>query len=137
MFHQNKNMNNNGFTLIEIIASIAILGMVIVILLPIFPQILTWNENVDDELVTSNLLGQAIYDVQNINQQEFWNEFYDAPLCEEGTVDIEADRFLETSYQIQLKVCKEADVELYRTNIHVTYKEKHSDTYTYIAGEDN
>ncbi|MUK86850.1 prepilin-type N-terminal cleavage/methylation domain-containing protein [Ornithinibacillus sp. L9] len=140
--YQKLYENNNGFTLIEIIASIAILGMVIAVFLPIFPQIMQWSNNADDELVASNLLGQVTYDIKQL------------PLVDSTTINSCPDMKTITGldslgesatyvlnnreYRIELNICQEIDVDLYRTNIRI-YSPDHklvSESYTYI-GESN
>jgi prepilin-type N-terminal cleavage/methylation domain-containing protein len=133
-------MNNNGFTLIEIIASIAILGMVIAVLLPIFPQILSWNEKTEQELVASNLLGQIVSDVQNTSKnREIISQLRSSRTCNEGWLDITtlgdiANYDLnDVTYSVSLRVCKEQDVNLYRAHI-IVYSGNRAlgETYTYI-----
>lgn len=59
--------NSRGFTLVEVIASIAILGIVVVSLLPLFPQILGWTKTTEDQLIAGNLLSQVVYDLKDDN----------------------------------------------------------------------
>ncbi|WP_164668370.1 type II secretion system protein [Virgibacillus doumboii] len=120
-------INNKGFTLIEIIASIAILGMVITVFLPIFPQILSWNEKTDDELVASNLLGQAVHDIKENYKKT-------------GTIP-ELDYTLNNeTYNVTVELSQtgdEADLGLQR--VHITIISQNgtelSDTYSYLSQE--
>ncbi|SHF78913.1 type II secretion system protein [Ornithinibacillus halophilus] len=138
MYDKKNLINNYGFTLIEIIASIAILGMVIMVLLPIIPQIALWNNNADDELVASNLLGQIAYEIKNDSTVHIYSE--DIQLCSNSFTTIPVEN---PKYNVQLKVCLEEDVELYRTYIQIFHPENNrllSESYTYVAkneGEDS
>lgn len=53
-----------GFTLIEIITSIAVLVLVLIAFLPIFPQTMTWTQTAERELISGNLLGRVAQDVK-------------------------------------------------------------------------
>lgn len=112
MYTKFKKINSNGFTLIEIIASIAILGMVIAVFLPIFPQIMSWTEKTDDELVASNLLSQVANDIKDINVEGT------AETCPNNS-QIPAELLGESSnyeinentYSIDVRVCQSAEEE--------------------------
>ncbi|AVQ99632.1 hypothetical protein OBCHQ24_11605 [Oceanobacillus iheyensis] len=135
----NRNFNNNsGFTLIEIIASIALLALVITLLLPILPQISQWTNNTENELTSSNLVGQVAYDVKN-DRVEDW---YPTPVkeCkgEEKGVSYKTYTLNNINYQSTIGLCKEASVYLYRAEIKV-YGENNnliSESYTYIKSEE-
>lgn len=130
--------NDRGFTLIEIIASIALLALVIMVLLPIFPQIFKWTGKTENELTASNLVGQVAYDVKN-DRVEDW---YPTPVkeCkgEEKGVSYKTYTLNNINYQSTIGLCKEASVNLYRAEIKV-YGENNnliSESYTYIKSEE-
>ncbi|RIU89720.1 type II secretion system protein [Oceanobacillus picturae] len=134
-----KTFNNDrGFTLIEIIASIALLALVIMVLLPIFPQIFKWTGKTENELTASNLVGQVAYDVKN-DRVEDW---YPTPVkeCkgEEKGISYKTYTLNNINYQSTIGLCKEAPVNLYRAEIKV-YGENNnliSESYTYIKSEE-
>ncbi|MFZ3578208.1 type II secretion system protein [Virgibacillus sp. DJP39] len=145
MLNKYNNINNSkGFTLIEIIASISILGIVIVVFLPIFPQIMTWNNNTEKELVAGNLLEQAIHDLkgqESIVSQLEEEKIPVCPLTKKVLPDTEllSYKLNKVSHSIVLNVCQtteEAKLGLYRTNIQiVSQNDKLSETYTYLQGD--
>jgi prepilin-type N-terminal cleavage/methylation domain-containing protein len=134
-----KSFNNDrGFTLIEIIASIALLALVIMVLLPIFPQIFKWTGKTENELTASNLVGQVAYAVKN-DRVEDW---YPIPVkeCkgEEKGISYKTYTLNNINYQSTIGLCKEASVNLYRAEIKV-YGENNnliSESYTYIKSEE-
>lgn len=56
--------NEKGFTLIEIITSIAILVLVLMVFLPVFPQTMQWTKDSEAKLVSGHLLGRVAHDVR-------------------------------------------------------------------------
>lgn len=125
--------NNQGFTLIEIIASIAILGMLIAILLPIFPQMISWTNQSSESLVATNLLDQVAYDMRHNDGIHLSNiESLDLEYTVNDTVYIPKITLSQTN--------KERELGLYRTHIEI-YKSNDgkplSDTYIYLLGEGN
>jgi prepilin-type N-terminal cleavage/methylation domain-containing protein len=129
LFSKIDNHSNDGFTLIEIIASIAILGMIIVIFLPIFPQIMQWTNQADDELVASNLLGKIAYDIKE--DSSLYNS---QPINECNLGEPFTKEFMENRFKVKLTLCKEETVELYRTNIKIYLNNKLlSQSYTYVG----
>jgi prepilin-type N-terminal cleavage/methylation domain-containing protein len=139
VYQKLKKLNSNGFTLIEIIASITLLGTIVAILLPVFPQIISWTQNSDDELVASNLLSQVAYDIKDIDI----NQSLPLPSCEGNKKQLDnstyrnANELNEKIYNIELFACKEEGVNLYRTNIQIK-KDGNilSESYTYITGDE-
>lgn len=130
--------NDRGFTLIEIIASIALLALVITVLLPISPQIFKWTGKTENELTASNLVGQVAYDVKN-DRVEDW---YPTPVkeCkgEEKAISYKIYTINNINYHSSIDLCKEAFVNLYRAEIKV-YEENNnliSESYTYIKSEE-
>lgn len=55
--------NEQGFTLVEIIAAITLFGIVVFSLLPIFPQIIKWAGIADKELTGNNLSTKVVDDI--------------------------------------------------------------------------
>ncbi|WP_157724849.1 type II secretion system protein [Virgibacillus phasianinus] len=142
--------NNNGFTLIEIIASIAILGMVIVVLLPFFPQLADWTASTDNQLVASNLLNGAVHNVTN-HEDVLVNYLNSAsvPACTADAMQIPESilgnavtyKVNGKQFSLALSVCQSTDevnLGLYRTHIQL-YSDTSpetmlSDTYIYLVG---
>lgn len=139
MYHNTKI---NGFTLIEIIASIAILSMVIAVLLPIFPQIISWNEKTERNLVAGNLLNQAISDIKQDDEMILAN--MDVTNCSNPstvTTGLPSYTVNNVNYSVQVNVCQtneEKDLGLYRANIMVSTADGlQSESYTYLQGDTN
>ncbi|MEN2765560.1 pilus assembly FimT family protein [Ornithinibacillus xuwenensis] len=127
-----KRVKRNGFTLIELLATIAILTMVITVFIPIFSQIVNWTNQADDELVASNLLGQVAYDIKN--DSTFFTELT-STTCGNGQPDsIEYDTYFvnDMAYKVNLQICKEEQVNLYRTNIQIYTDKMVSESFTYV-----
>ncbi|MEN1968219.1 type II secretion system protein [Lentibacillus sp. N15] len=134
------NKKQNGFTLIEIIASIAILGVVVVAVLPIFPQILSWTNNVDDELIASNLLDQITYELT----QSYANETaQETPSCSDNVSNAmqQAYTYQDDAYSAEMEMSQteaEKQYGLYRIHINVYAAGQNkavSDTYVYLSCE--
>lgn len=130
-------MNSRGFTLIEIIASITILGVVIVALLPIFPQIFSWTKMTEDELGSSNLLGQVAEDIREIVIDE------QLPICPSAVSLENIAPYPESEgypYSVDVAVCQseeEATLGLTRARIQILKDgKKISESYTYITGKE-
>ncbi|MFD2627889.1 prepilin-type N-terminal cleavage/methylation domain-containing protein [Oceanobacillus kapialis] len=134
--------NNRGFTLIEIIASIALLALVVMLLLPIFPQIFHWTGKTEDELTASNLVGQVAYDLKNNEQIDFAN----VDSCNGGNMGnktpiSEIYEINEIKYQAFYQLCAEDSIELNKSQLYqarlLIYKENNnhdlvSESYTYV-----
>lgn len=125
--------NNQGFTLIEIIASIAILGLIIAVLLPIFPQIMGWTNQSSETLVASQLLDQVAHDIRT-------NEDINLSNIESLSLEYEVDEMVYTPKITLSQTNEERELGLYRTHIEI-YKlnegKQLTDTYIYIMGEGN
>ncbi|MEH6947676.1 type II secretion system protein [Bacillus sp. JJ634] len=61
----NNLKNNNGFTLIEVLASITILGIVLTVFLSFFSNSMTFSVKAEDKLTAINLAEKELYDVTN------------------------------------------------------------------------
>ncbi len=112
--------------------------MVIAVLLPIFPQIMSWSQKTDDQLVASNLLSEVANDAKDTNVDDLFGE--NIIKCENGsTEDIILKEYQLNSeiYEAKLNVCKEKDVNLYRTHIKIFSDDDKlaSESYTYIQGD--
>lgn len=141
MAKKKANVPKNGFTLVEIIASIVLLGIIIVAFLPIFPNMLNWSNAAEKELVESNLTGRVAEEVfehgmltvQEKNNLTSCNEY--SPIKGYGVEQKYNKNGVE--YSIKLKACK-ADREfergLARVHIVVTNKatNRESDSFAFI-----
>lgn len=66
-----KNIDSkNGFTLIEIIASITLLSIILIIFIPAFPKIMKGSIDTEHEMVAGNLLSTVVHDLQEASQNE-------------------------------------------------------------------
>lgn len=70
LYNKKNKMDSGGFTLIEVIASLAILGIIVVAFLPFFPQIMGWSKTTEDQLTESNYLDEVVYLLKDANDDE-------------------------------------------------------------------
>ncbi|MFB5282220.1 prepilin-type N-terminal cleavage/methylation domain-containing protein [Peribacillus sp. Hz7] len=61
----NNFKNNNGFTLIEVLASITILGIVLTVFLSFFSNSMTFSVKAEDKLTAINLAEKELHDLTN------------------------------------------------------------------------
>ncbi|MFS0673076.1 type II secretion system protein [Ornithinibacillus sp. 179-J 7C1 HS] len=131
-------LSSNGFTLVEIIASITILGIVVAILLPIFPQIIGWTSSADNQLRGSNLLDQAAFDIKNSNILSTLDQSNDCPNMSNPINLSDTFTYMDNYYPV-ISLCKETGTNLYQTHIEIYDEENKmlSDTYIYLNGDRN
>ncbi|WP_042146381.1 prepilin-type N-terminal cleavage/methylation domain-containing protein [Paucisalibacillus sp. EB02] len=144
MYSKIDRHSYNGFTLIEIIASITIVSIVIIILIPIFSQILNWSERSEANLTTSNLVGQITYELKNKTND--WKEFIEGKTvntCGHSVLfadDYKTYTLNNETYEAKLSICQEEEVDLYRVNIKLYDLSRlvtQSFTYLPVEGETN
>ncbi|SET45090.1 prepilin-type N-terminal cleavage/methylation domain-containing protein [Oceanobacillus limi] len=133
-------VNRDGFTLIEIIASIALLSMVIAIFLPIFPQIINWTNQSEGQLKSGNLMDQVIFDLENhSNIHTNFNTSCPAMSDPFDVRNISNEFIYLEGYYPVIRGCKEEELDLYRTQIQIHQTDDpgriFSDTYIYLEGE--
>lgn len=125
MYSKVIKKNSRGFTLVEVIASIVILGIVVVSLLPFFPQVLGWSKATEDQLVASNLLSQVAYELKNDEGQAF--------LPSEGKVNFNTEYTVNNeTYKPVVEIIKQTSEEeklnLFKAKITIADK----NTYVYL-----
>ncbi|WP_068674680.1 prepilin-type N-terminal cleavage/methylation domain-containing protein [Oceanobacillus sp. Castelsardo] len=139
MYLKFKKINSKGFTLIEIIASITILSIIVLVLMPFFPQMMSWNQNTEDELIASNLLSQVAYEIQEKEADSLFGSKVNKKTCDnENYTTMVSYPTKNSLFSAELKACRE-DVDLYRTEI-IIYNSKGepiSKSFTYISGDQN
>ncbi|WP_010099178.1 type II secretion system protein [Ornithinibacillus scapharcae] len=129
MFH-----NKNGFTLVELLASIAILTLVIGAFIPIFINIAQWNNKSEDNLIGANLIAEVAYNLES-NAEGFSN--IEIASCNDTYSFVDYGDSYEMNgreYDVNLHVCQEEKVSLYRTKIQI-YSQDNTlvgESYTYI-----
>ena len=89
---KNMNYQQNGFTLVEVLAALVILGILFTGFMTIFPQMTLFNEKTEVKLDTMSLIREELVVVQNNSK---WREDPEAP-----AVDQNADGKLETDEYI-------------------------------------
>ncbi|WLV24125.1 type II secretion system protein [Aciduricibacillus chroicocephali] len=112
------NSPENGFTLIEIIASIVLLAVVISVFLSIFPQMITWSKASEKELVSSNLSAKVAHGIYKGKYSGLAELYKEKPNCSVGyspvilsTSDNEADSYSKketingVEYEISMNAC--------------------------------
>lgn len=60
-----KLRNEKGFTLVEILAALTILGIVFISFMTIFPQMSNMNERTETKLITMNLAKKELRELKN------------------------------------------------------------------------
>ncbi|WP_067727537.1 type II secretion system protein [Oceanobacillus damuensis] len=139
MYNKDEIWNSKGFTLIEIIASIALLVMVIGTFLPFFPQIMSWTQTTDDELVASNLLPQVSSEVKNldVNGHDLFDNVQQCDTYQREDIFFKEYTLNGVNYKSMLNTCEEKELDLYRTKINILTEsgELVSDSFTYISGD--
>lgn len=118
--------NSQGFTLVELVASITLLGLIVVTLLPFFPQMLKWSKVTEDQLVTDHLLSKVAYDLKNDTE---------LGVLQNGSLHLDDDRYEylvdDATYKPIVKLTQtkqEKDLALFRAHISIANK----DTYIYL-----
>lgn len=125
-----------AFTLIEIITSLALLSMIIIGLLPMFPQIMSWSSQSENHLTASHLLPRVVSDVT-----QHASELSLESASSDGTVTLTGSELAmlpDYAYDVVLHITYEHEVDLYQTNIQLVNKNGSviSESYTYIKGAD-
>jgi prepilin-type N-terminal cleavage/methylation domain-containing protein len=125
--------DRNGYTLIELLASITILTLVIVAVIPLFTNIAQWTNKSETNLIGSNLIGEVVYDLKmnpgEFNSKNITSCSGDYSLFDKYTT-YEVD---EKEYYVDIQLCQEEMVDLYRTKIQIySHGNLISETYTYI-----
>lgn len=139
-------IGNKGFTLVEILAAIVILSITLIFFLPIFPKLVNWSNESQDELISSNLLSRIAEDVR---KEPKIGEFLKGQIVsrcslQEGYTDIPKESFSSNDkYKlndktpvIDLHICKhptEDDFNLFRVKFEVTNNGRKSSSYTYYV----
>lgn len=111
--------------------------MAIAVFLPIFPQIMSWTEKTDDQLITSNLLDQITYKVE----EKFTSESEKTD-CAKAVANAISTYTFDRAYLIEMGSSQTSDEEkygLYRIHVKVYSNDKPdkllSDTYMYLSCE--
>lgn len=140
----------NGFTLIEIIASITILGIIVVILVPIFTNVMSNTSQAEDRMITGNLLRQVSEDIREDQQLADYisTQIKKMPNCEGqykriGKEKLPRNGFYqvdEREFLVDVSVCqtsKEKEAGLVRAKIKISSPEEKetSQSFTYISGK--
>lgn len=128
--------NEQGFTLIEVIAAMAILVLVLMAFLPVFPQTLAWAKSAESELVAGQLLGRVAHDIRMnpepldlVSIGETGEQVYRS---EDGSLDA----YPPYAQPVELTVRFDAAASMYLVKIEVLDASGHteSDSYVYIGG---
>lgn len=101
----NNLKNNQAFTLIEVLASITILGIVLTIFLSFFSNATLFSSKTEDKLSAINLAEKELYEVTNSLQTYCTNNINtntNTYACEDPTV-IPSDQFRRPSIDINNK----------------------------------
>ncbi|MGM8212360.1 type II secretion system protein [Virgibacillus sp. W0430] len=143
MYSKKKEKNSVGFTLVELIVSITLISIVIVVLLPMFPQLLNWSKQTNEELVSSNLLDQFVFDLKNDESlRAYVDNSPNVANCEQSETPYALDEGYTTTVDNQrfkptLTFCqteREKELNLYRGNVHVFANgEDLKNTYFYMT----
>lgn len=133
-----------GFTLVEIIASIVLLGIIILAFMPIFPNMLNWSNASEKELVASNLSGKVAQTIYDRNQQ-FAEHLSgkNVPLCGKDYTALVPDLLEDlngaingTQYTVRWEACQD-DLNLYRIHFVISndQNKRTVDSFAYVQAD--
>lgn len=136
---------DKGFTLVEVLAALTILGIVFVGFMTVFPQMTLFNEKTENKLETMNLARQEL---DKIQRNENWNDNYISVNPQPSPDDYKRwhkddnDIIIEVDYYTVADLKKEKFVNheknyeissLYKVHIKVLKDEKiNSETFGYV-----
>lgn len=138
LYNKFRQLNSNGFTLVEVIASISLLAMASAVLLPVFPQMMGWSQMTGEKLEASNAIGKVTYEIQH-DTAIVSSAYTSIKKCPQTTP---INYSMDIEYSVRLGLCQsaeEAELGLVRTKIELYSAEGLvSESYTYIEeGETN
>lgn len=132
-----KRKNEKGFTLVEILASLTILGIVFISFMTIFPQMSNINDRTAAKLETMNMAKRILVEIQGPPVSLDFRKKDDS----EKNIDFELYRWEEDGYSVEFK-CYKTDsqncsnakkADLHKININVQKGGKlNSETFGYI-----
>ncbi|PIC87239.1 hypothetical protein CSV72_04495 [Sporosarcina sp. P20a] len=139
-----KRKNERGFTLVEILASLTILGIVFISFMTIFPQMVNVNERTETKLQTMNIARKELVDLKRnstvLNASTKTKDSLGPDDYEIYSIE-RSDYVLEVEcHNVGNQTCSgvgkkepERVRELYRINIKILKEEKViSETFGYI-----
>lgn len=141
---KNRKKNSLGFTLVEVVVSITLLVIVAAILLPMFPQVFSWSTKAEEQLTSSHLLDQYIFDIKRDESlQQYMASQPTVETCNRGVTPYELEGYEEKindfTYKPKLTICQsdvEKELSLYRMNVKLMSGGKENGhTYFYMTGE--
>src|SRR5690625_2349762 len=149
MYRLFKKNNNKGFTLVELLAALTIVGIILIAFIPVFPQVLSWTDKNKSNLVTDNIAGYFINKFKDDQElQIFIQKQNTIPNCDNpDTSDViytDTESVQDVIYEANMTVCQddviEEDLELSLYRIHLTVHPENDesssiDTYFYLPGE--
>ena len=134
----------------ELLASLTIVSIILIAFIPIFPQILSWSDKNESNLVTNNIADEFIYKFKNdptykTPLKEFLHETSSSDDCENPTLYDGKPQLQvqDVDYVANLTICQdpvslEDEIGLYRVHltVHPENEENNSiDTYFYMTSE--
>lgn len=141
----------NGFTLVEILAAITILGIVLVVFMPFFTQYALFTSKSEENLDAINLAEQLMYKTKTneeltqrlSNNPEFSSSHCDSPIKHSQYPEL-VPEYVESNktYYPEIRICKDNNVEnLFVVNIsmyikHENNKQFITEVYGYVSSED-
>ena len=132
-----KWKNGRGFTLVEILASLTILGIIFISFMMIFPQMSNMNERTAAKLETMNVAKRVLVEIKGPPISLDFSKKDDG----ENNIDFELYRWEEDGYSVEVKCfktdsqnCSNAKkADLHKININVQKGGKlNSETFGYI-----
>lgn len=125
--------DSRGFSLIEVTVAVAIFALVLVSVLPLFPQSLTWAKSAETEVVSGYLLARVAHDLRT-NPEPL---ALDTLLAGER-IYTTADGSLSAypDYGHVVRVTATPDAGLYQLHIEVLSSQNQpvSASYVYVGG---
>ncbi len=137
--------NKDGYTLVELLAALTIIGIVFVALIPVFSQVIAWANKNETNLVANNVSDHFIHTYKN--QEELYRFIANTqsiPTCNSTPLvypEKDVAEIQKINYVSTIAICQsdeELGLNLYR--IHLTVSPENDpknsmETYFYLTSE--
>ncbi|WP_179107140.1 type IV pilus modification PilV family protein [Sediminibacillus massiliensis] len=140
----NRYENINGFTLIEILAAISLLGIVSIAFIPFFSNFAIFTNKAEDKLTAVNIADQTAYEIERDEQLEQILSTRAATAVCPATDSVSLEETgITTQYTVngkqyfpRLSICQspeEKEADLYRAKVEIyrSNQDQPADSYLY------
>lgn len=133
-----KNIDKSkqrGFSLSEVMISLAILSLFVAVALPLFPQIMTWVDQSEERFVSDRLLSRVVSDIEDTAQEL---PFERVTTSETAFRQSDVAVLPTYEYRVDLYATHESVLDIYKVNIQIVSNTGNllSESYMYIKGSD-